>query len=142
MKSKGKELIRVHAKINASVERVWKCWITPVDIQKWNNASVDWHTPHAENDLRQGGKFNYRMEARDGSFGFDFGGIYKKVITFNQIAYVLGDGRKVNILFSADDNQTEIIETFEAEDTNSIEQQRFGWQAILNNFKKYAESIN
>jgi uncharacterized protein YndB with AHSA1/START domain len=142
MKSKEKELIRVHAKINASIERVWKCWITPADIKKWNNASLDWHTPHAENDLRQGGKFSYRMEAKDGSFGFDFWGIYEKVVSYSEITSVLGDGRKVNVLFSSRDNQTEIIETFEAEGTNTIDRQRFGWQSILDNFKKYVEELN
>jgi uncharacterized protein YndB with AHSA1/START domain len=140
MGTKGREKVRVHSRINASMERVWKCWITTDDIIKWNNASEDWHTTHAENDLRQGGKFNYRMESIDGSMGFDFWGVYERVITFRQIEYVMGDGRKAKVLFSSEDNQTVIEETFEAESTNSIELQRYGWQSILNNFKKYAES--
>ena len=137
-----KTSISVHAKIEAPIDKVWKLWITPEDIIKWNHASDDWHSPRAENDLRVGGSFSYRMEAKDGSLGFDFYGVYDKVIIYKLIDYTLGDGRKVNIVFSILNNHTEVIETFEAEATNSIELQRGGWQAILNNFKKYVESFN
>lgn len=132
-------VITVESKINAPKERVWKLWTTPKDIIKWNNASDDWQTPRAENDLRTGGSFNYRMEAKDGSSGFDFSGIYKKVKPNELIEYEIGDGRKVRIDFKRIDDETKIVETFEAEDVNSIELQRAGWQAILDNFKKYAE---
>lgn len=132
-------VITVESKINAPKERVWKLWTTPEDIIKWNNASDDWRTPRVENDLRTGGSFNYRMESKDGSSGFDFSGIYKKVKPNELIEYKIGDGRKVRIDFKRIDDETKIVETFEAEDVNSIELQRAGWQAILDNFKKYAE---
>ncbi|MDP4146739.1 MAG: SRPBCC family protein [Bacillota bacterium] len=136
---KDKQTITIKATVNAPVEMVWRYWTEPEHIRKWNSASEDWHTPHAENDLRVGGKFLSRMEAKDGSFGFDFGGIYDKVELYKVIAYTLGDGRKVEISFSRGDNKTEIVETFEAESVNSIEMQQSGWQAILDNFKKYTE---
>ena len=139
MEVKEKTTISVHAKINAPIEMVWKYWTTPKDIMKWNNASDDWHTPFATNDLRPGGIFNCRMEAKDGSMGFDFEGVYETVLVNRQLDYVLGDERKVSITFTAKDNNTEVMETFDAESENSIELQRNGWQAILNNFKKYAE---
>jgi uncharacterized protein YndB with AHSA1/START domain len=119
---------------------VWKFWTTPADIVKWNNASEDWHTPHAENDLRVGGKFNYRMEAKDGSMGFDFWGIYDKIVINQLIEYTTGDDRKVKIVFTNLDHKTEVVETFESESENSVEMQHDGWQAILDNFKKHAES--
>ena len=131
--------ITVEANINASVEKVWTFWTEPTHITKWNAASDDWHTPHAENDLRVGGKFLSRMEAKDGSFGFDFGGIYDDVILHEVIAYTLGDGRKVKITFKGKENETEVIVTFDAETENPIEFQQQGWQAILDHFKKYAE---
>lgn len=105
-------------------------------MAKWNSASDDWHTPIAENDLRAGAKFFSRMEAKDGSFGFDFGGIYDEVKLHEVIAYTMGDGK---ITFKGQDNVTEVIETFDAETENSIELQQQGWQAILDNFKKYSE---
>jgi uncharacterized protein YndB with AHSA1/START domain len=132
--------ISVKARINAPIGKVWKYWTTLEDIVRWNNATDDWHTPKAVNDLRAGGKFSYRMEAKDGSMGFDFGGTYEKIAINKQIDYTIGDGRKVKIVFSTLGNKTEVLETFEAEDTNSIEMQRSGWQSILNNFKNYAES--
>ena len=110
---------------------------------KWNNASDDWHTPRAENDLKVGGKFLYRMEAKDGSSGFDFDGTYEQVKTNELIVYAISDGRKVDVKFTKDDNaRTKLATTFEAEYTNPIEMQRGGWQAILNNFKKYVETRN
>jgi uncharacterized protein YndB with AHSA1/START domain len=139
MNSTEKIVITVQASINLPLALVWKYWTTPEDIVHWNNASDDWHTPWAENDLRPGGKFTYRMEAKDGSFGFDFWGIYDKVILYEQIESVLGDGRKLNLLFSSDEQGTRVAESFEAEETNPVELQRNGWQAILDNFKKYAE---
>ena len=140
MSTADKTMITIEATINAPVEKVWQLWNDPEHVTKWNNASEDWHSPKAENDLRKGGKFLYRMEAKDGSFGFDFGGVYDTVKTNEALAYTLGDGRKVVILFHADGAATHIKESFEAETTNSLEMQKGGWQAILDNFKKYAEA--
>ena len=140
MSTNEKKVITVEATVNAPVEKVWEYWTKPDHIIQWNNASDDWHTPRAENDLRAGGKFLARMEAKDGSFGFDFGGLYD-VVTPNQfISYTRDDGRKVEIHFTAEGNKTKVIEKFEAEDTNSHEMQQGGWRAILNNFKNYTES--
>ncbi len=136
-----KTVITVHTTLNAPLEKVWKFWTQPEHITKWNNASDDWHTPHAENDLRTGGKFSSRMEAKDGSFGFDFSGVYDEVVEHQIIAYTMDDGRKVQVHFSELDGRTFIIENFEAESTNPVELQKGGWQAILNNFKKYAEGV-
>jgi len=140
METMEKTAITVAATVNAPVQKVWKLWTTPEDIMKWNNASDDWHTPKSENDLRVGGNVLARMEAKDGSFGFDFGGVYTDVKTNELIAYTLGDERTVKITFSSEGpNTTRVVEVFEAESTNPIEMQRGGWQAILDNFKKYAE---
>ncbi len=140
MDNADKEVITVEATVNAPVEKVWELWTKPEHITQWNNASDDWHTPRAENDLREGGKFTSRMEAKDGSFGFDFGGEYTRIDTYAHIAYTMSDSRRVEIQFKPNGNTTEVIESFEAENTHSLEMQRGGWQAILNNFKKYAES--
>lgn len=131
--------ITVKTTVNAPVEKVWEYWTEPKHITKWNNASDDWHTPIAENDLTVGGKFLTRMEAKDGSFGFDFGGIYDEVKLKELISYTMGDGRKVTITFNGHGNETEVIETFDPETTNPIEMQQAGWQSILDNFKKYSE---
>ena len=133
--------ITIKSIVNAPVENIWKYWSEPEHIKKWNNASEDWHTTHAENNLRVGGKFLSRMEAKDGSFGFDFSGIYDEVKLYEVIAYTLEDGRKVKIIFVGEEKKTEITIVFEAESTNSIEMQQGGWQAILDNFKKYTEEI-
>jgi len=138
--SETKISITVEATVNAPLEKVWKLWTTPEHIMKWNNASDDWHTPKAENDLRVGGKFLSRMEAKDGSFGFDFWGIYDEVKTNELISNTLGDGRKMKVVFTPQGNTTIVTETFEAEGENPVELQQQGWQAILNNFKTYAES--
>lgn len=132
--------ITVETIVQAPVGRVWELWTQPEHIKKWNSASEDWHTPTAENDLRAGGRFVSRMEAKDGSFGFDFGGVYDEVRLHEQISYTLDDGRKVNILFSTDGVGTKVVESFEAEGTNPIEMQQAGWQAIMDNFKAYAEA--
>ena len=131
--------ITVETTVNEPIEKVWKYWTEPQHIINWNNASDDWHTPFSENDVRAGGKFISRMEAKDGSFGFDFGGIYDEVRRYELISYILGDGRKVKITFSDQQNKTKITEIFEAEQTNSTTLQQKGWQAILDNFKKYTE---
>ncbi|MCX6151218.1 MAG: SRPBCC family protein [Ignavibacteriales bacterium] len=140
METISKTKITIENIVKAPVEKVWKLWTTPEHIIKWNNASDDWHTTRAENDLRIGGKFLSSMEAKDGSMGFDFEGIYSEVKTNELIAYQMGDGRKVKNIFTSKSNETKVVVTFEAEETNSIEMQRGGWQAILDNFKKYAET--
>lgn len=132
--------VTINATVNAPVAKVWKNWTTPADIMQWNNASPDWHTPRAENDLRKGGSFLSRMEAKDGSFGFDFTGIYDEVITNKHIAYTMPDGRKVKIDFTDNGDSTGIQSVFDAETENPVEMQREGWQAILNNFKQYTEN--
>ena len=131
--------ITIKATVNAPLSVVWKNWTEPKDIMQWNNASDDWHTPHAENDLRVGGKFLSRMEAKDGSFGFDFEGIYSEVKPFEKIKYGLEDGREVETLFTENDGTTKITSIFDAENENPIQMQKDGWQAILNNFKEYVE---
>ncbi len=133
-------IITIAATVNAPAEKVWKLWTTPEDIIQWNSASPDWHTPRAESDLRPGGKFSSRMEAKDGSFGFDFWGVFDEVKPHELISYTMGDGRKVKVTFTANGDSTDITEAFEAEGTNPVEMQRGGWQAILNNFKRYAEA--
>ncbi len=137
----SKTVITVQATVHVPISKVWQLWTQPEHITQWNNASDDWHTPRAENDLRVGGKFSSRMEAKDGSFGFDFSGVYDQVLENQRIDYTMGDGRKVQIHFSEVDGGTFVMETFEAENTHSVEMQRGGWQAILDNFKKYAERI-
>lgn len=129
--------IIVETTVQAPVEKVWEYWTEPTHITKWNTASEDWHTPYAENDLKVGGKFLSRMEAKDGSFGFDFGGVYDDVRLNEGIGYTLEDGRKVTINFIRQGEETKVIETFDAENSNPIEMQEAGWQAILENFKKY-----
>jgi uncharacterized protein YndB with AHSA1/START domain len=136
---KLKDTITVEILVNAPIEKVWQFWTKPEHITKWNHASEDWHTTRAENDLKIGGKFLSRMEAKDGSFGFDFEGIYDNIITNEKISYTLLDDRKVTITFSQTENGIQITETFEAETENTLELQKFGWQAILNNFKNYLE---
>ncbi|MDQ3073937.1 MAG: SRPBCC family protein [Bacteroidota bacterium] len=131
--------ITVETTVKAPAEKAWELWTTPEHIKEWNAASDDWHTTRTENDLRPGGKFSSRMEAKDGSFGFDFEGVYNEVKPHERIAYTLGDGRKVKITFNGKGNETKVVETFDPESTNTIELQRGGWQAILDNFKKYAE---
>jgi len=135
-----KKILTINATINAPVKKVWEMFNDPQHVIKWNNASPDWHTPRAENDLREGGNFNYRMEAKDGSFGFDFGGTYDVVKPYERIAYTMGDGRKVDASFKEDGGLTHITEDFEAETQNSHEMQQAGWQGILDNFKSYVES--
>jgi uncharacterized protein YndB with AHSA1/START domain len=133
------EIITVDATIKATVANVWKLYTAPEDIKQWNNASDDWHTPEAESDLRVGGRFRSRMEAKDGSAGFDFMGTFKKVTPNEELAYIMDDGRKVNITFNDEGEQTKVTVAFEPETENSPELQRSGWKAILDNFKKYAE---
>jgi uncharacterized protein YndB with AHSA1/START domain len=140
MTASDKTSITIETLVQAPVEKVWSFWTLPEHVTQWNNASDDWHTPRAENDLRTGGKFLSRMEAKDGSVGFDFGGVYDEVATGERIAYTMDDGRKVLVNFMKQGEATRLVETFEAEDSNPVEMQRSGWQSILDNFKRYAES--
>lgn len=140
METANKKVITVENTINAPVEKVWEYWTKPEHITQWNNASDDWHTPRAENDLRVGGSFVARMEAKDGSMGFDFGGTYDAITNNEYIEFTLGDDRKVKVNFFPEGNNTKVVESFEAEHTNSAEMQKTGWQSILDNFKKYTES--
>lgn len=136
----SESVITVKTTVKAPVRHVWNCWIQPDHITQWNFASDDWHAPSAINDLRPGGHFVFRMEARDGSMGFDFEGEYDSVQPLESISYRIADGRKVNIRFESDGNETHVFETFEPESVNPAELQRGGWQAILDNFKNYTES--
>lgn len=132
--------VTIETTVSADTKKVWDYWNKPEHITKWNFAADDWHCPKAENDLRVGGKLKSRMEAKDGSFGFNFEAIYNKVIDHKKIAYTMADGRQANTDFENLDGKTKIITVFDAETENSVEMQKTGWQAILDNFKKYVES--
>ncbi|MCW3072430.1 MAG: polyketide cyclase [Bacteroidetes bacterium] len=136
-----KTVITVEATVNAPLEKVWSAWTGPEHITKWNSASPDWHTPKATNDLRVGGKFFSRMEAKDGSMGFDFEGIYDEVRQHEYIEYHMADGRQVKTTFKDNGGQTEITTNFDAETENPVEMQKGGWQAIMDNFKAYTEKL-
>ncbi len=140
METADNTAITVEATINAPVQKVWEIWTQPEHITQWCHASDDWHAPYADNDPQTGGKFKTTMAAKDGSFSFDFEGVYSEVIDQKLIAYGLGDGRNVKIEFIPDGDTTKVIETFDPETQNPIEMQRGGWQAILDNFKKHAEA--
>lgn len=132
--------ITVEATVNAPIAIIWKAWNTPDDIMKWSTPDPSWHTTSSENDVRTGGKFNNRMEAKDGSFGFDFAGTYDKVESHREITYTLEDGRQATTLFNESDGVTHLTTTFDPEKQNDPEFQKQGWQAILNNFVTYVES--
>ncbi|WP_137789307.1 SRPBCC family protein [Bacillus sp. E(2018)] len=142
METSNKVMITVETTVNKPIAEVWKYWTEPQHITGWSFASDEWHAPKAENDLREGGRFLTRMEAKDGSFGFDFSGAYDEVKTNEYIAYTLDDGRKVTITFVGLENETRIVETFEAEASNPVEMQEAGWQAFMDNFKRYSEAQN
>ena len=130
----------VQTVITVPIEKVWNYWTEPRHIKNWNHASEDYYCPEAKNDFREKGKFSYTMSAKDGSNSIDFNGTYIDVIKEKLIKYELQDGRIVTIVFSKQGNETEIIHAFEAEESNSIEEQQSGWNAILENFKKYCEN--
>ncbi|MBK8949690.1 MAG: SRPBCC family protein [Flavobacteriales bacterium] len=132
--------INVSALVNRPVSGVWTIWTDPAHIMRWNAASDDWHCPRASNDLRTGGKFSSTMAARDGSFSFDFEGVYDDVQEHRRIAYTMSDGRTCDVRFTEEGGGTRITETFDAETMNSEDMQRAGWQAILDRFKMHAES--
>lgn len=141
METATSTIITIETVVNAPIEKIWEAWTKPEHITQWSSASDDWHTPWAKNDLRAGGSFSSRMEAKDGSMGFEFGGIYDVVTTNEYIEYTMGDGRKVKTTFTADGNSTKVVESFDAEQENPVEMQQAGWQAILDNFKKYTEQL-
>lgn len=134
-----KEKITVEAMIDAPIEKIWAYWTEPAHITQWNSASADWCTPRATNDLKVGGKFTSRMEARDGSMGFDFEGVYVDVQLKEKIEYNIADGRNVKVLFNKQGDGYKVTEIFDAENTHPADMQRGGWQSILNNFKQYVE---
>lgn len=134
--------VTVRETIHAPLAKVWTLWTEPEHIKKWNQASGDWYTPHAENDLRPGGEFLSRMESGDGKTGFDFRGKYLYVGKEKEIRYQLEDGRKVTVHFEWNGQATVVTETFEIEKIHSPEMQKAGWQAILSNFKNYTETLN
>jgi uncharacterized protein YndB with AHSA1/START domain len=135
----AKEMIHTEITVRVPVEKAWEYWTLPEHIIHWNFASKDWQCPRAINDLRVGGTFNYRMEAKDKSAGFDFDGVYDEVEEFTKIEYTLGDNRKVKIQFIPVGEGTRILQDFQAENENPVDLQKFGWQAIMNQFKVYAE---
>ena len=134
-------MITVQTNINASLATIWECFNQPEHIINWCFASDDWHAPRATGDLKVGGQFTTRMEAKDGSFGFDLTGFYDEIVPNELVKYHLEDNRNVEIHFSEKDNQVHIIEKFEPESQNPHDMQQMGWQMILNNFKKYVESL-
>jgi uncharacterized protein YndB with AHSA1/START domain len=138
---RGKKMkITIESSVNAPLNKVWHAWNNPADIKQWNSASDDWHTTHSEVDLREGGKFVSRMEAKDGSAGFDFGGEYTRVVPNQLIEYRMDDGREVKTEFSEVSNGVRVKTVFDAETQNSPELQQQGWQAILDNFRRHVEA--
>lgn len=137
----SKPQITITASIKAPVNQVWAIYNDPYHVTQWNFASPDWCCPFSEIDLREGGKFSSRMEAKDGSMGFDFWGIYKEIKVNEFLAYEMGDGRKASLKFENQGKETLVTTIFEAEETNSLDMQQMGWQAILNNFKSHVESL-
>jgi len=132
--------ITVEAVVDAPLARVWAYWTSPEHVTKWNFASEDWHCPRAINNLNIGGRFVYTMAAMDGSMSFDFSGTYTEVVSGERIINQLDDGRMMSVFFEAlGPDQTRVVETFEAEHENSLDLQRGGWQAILDNFKRVVE---
>lgn len=135
------EPIIIRTRVLATPEQVWACWTEPAHITAWNQASPDWHCPHATNNVTEGGRFAWHMAARDGSVGFDFGGMYTLVVPKKEIRYRMDDGRRVAITFERDGDDVVVTEAFEAESLNARELQQAGWQAILESFRQHVESL-
>lgn len=135
------EKITVSTSIRKNIKDAWEFFTIPEHITKWNFASLDWACPHATNDLKPGGKFSWRMEAKDGSMGFDYSGTYTEIQPHHLIKYTLDDGREVSVKFEESGGIVLVTETFEPENQNDLEMQRQGWQAILDNFKMHAEKV-
>ncbi|MBK8368903.1 MAG: SRPBCC domain-containing protein [Bacteroidetes bacterium] len=136
----SKTVIKIETIVNKPIDQVWEMWTKPEHITQWCFASDDWHAPNSTSDFKIGGKLNTRMEAKDGSFGFDFWGIYNDIKPNEKVGITLGDDRKWDTYFSLVEGGVKVVEEFEAENENPIEMQQAGWQMILNNFKKYAQS--
>lgn len=132
--------ITVSVVVQASPERAWEAFTNPTSVTEWNFAGADWHCPRAQNELREGGAFCYRMEARDGSMGFDFEGTFLELSPPTQLRYSFGEDREVLVRFAPEGNRTLVSQSFTPETTHSLEQQRAGWQAILENYRKYVEA--
>ncbi len=136
------DVLTIESLVAAPISVTWRCWTEPAHITRWNFASDDWCCPSAENDLTPGGRYRARMEAKDGSFGFDFEAIYDEVSDLETLTYTMTDGRRVKTFFEPQNGSTKVTTTFDAEKENSVDMQRQGWQAILNNFKRYVEAYN
>jgi uncharacterized protein YndB with AHSA1/START domain len=134
--------LNVETVIAAPIDAVWEGYTNPQQVMEWNAASPEWHCPVAENDLRPGGRFTYRMEARDGSEGFDFGGVYDEVVVHERIAYTMDDGRRAVVNFAHEGEGVRVTVQFEPEAENTHELQQAGWQSILDNFKQYLEQAH
>lgn len=132
--------IKVEVIVDAAVEEAWNHYLNPESVKGWNFASDDWCCPVAENEVKEGGRFVYRMEAKDGSFGFDFSGTFVTIQTNMALEILLDDNRKVRLSFEAKGTKTRVTEVFEAENQNPVELQQQGWQAILNNYKRFVEA--
>lgn len=141
METNEKTWVTVEATVKTSADKAWEAWNGPEHIIHWNFASDDWHCPAANSDLRVGGAFGATMAAKDGSMSFEFGGVYDIVEPAKKLAYTMGDGRRVEVTFDQQGEQTHIVERFEAEGMHPVEFQKAGWQAILNNYVKYTESL-
>lgn len=135
----GNNKVEISADVHASSDKVWEAWTEPRHITQWNFADPSWHCPHAENDLRPGGKYMARMEAKDGSFGFDFEAVYDEVTPKSRIQYTMGDGRVALTTFEDNGGSTKVTTWFDPENQNEVEFQKAGWQAIMNSFKGYVE---
>lgn len=133
------EFLTVQTTVKASLDKAWDCWTKPEHIVHWNFASPEWQCPSATNDLQEGGIFTSRMEAKDGSMGFDFSGTHNTIVMHKEIGSEMADGRLMHVTFEEKAGVVEIVETFEPESENSLELQQGGWQAILDNYKKYVE---
>lgn len=134
-----KEKIKVNVSVQADIKKVWDYYTNPKHIINWNFADPSWHCPSAENNMTVGGTYKARMEAKDGSFGFDFEAIYNEIVDGESFTYEFG-GRTASVHFKSRDNQTELMIEFDPEDENAVELQKDGWQSILNNFKSYTEN--
>ncbi len=133
------EKIQIQVIVEKSLDDVWNFWTNPDHIVKWNQADESWHSPFAESDLKKGGRFLFRMEAKDGSMGFDFSGTYTEVVVKQKIGFQLDDERMVDVTFQKQGSSIVVTESFEPEEQFDLDLQRKGWQAILENFKKYSE---
>lgn len=142
MNSEQNLVLTVSAEVNATLEKVWQCFTEPQHIVNWNFASDDWHCPAASADFVEGGKFSSTMAAKDGSFQFDFNGVFDSITPFQSYSYTMEDGRKVWLTFESLGQSTVVVEKFEPENQNSHELQTAGWQAILNQFKSYTENLS